>query len=209
MHDLDACLFGILDCCRHFFQRLLFLETIENLLTPAFNPEHDRPAMGLRHSRKQMLCDRVHAPFNAPLDRELLVHHTFANRLDPLRLQQKMIFDKIDRPIAAFFEVLEFAHHMLGTPRTPLAFVEDRNVAEHAGPWAASRGLHGREPLHREYRWYVEGHRFNEIERETFAIGEGPLIEMAFHRPTGILHNLAILGPGQPGNTGWVINSFE
>ena len=98
---------------------------------------------------------------------------------------------------------------MLGTPRAPLAFVEDRNVAEHAGPGAASRGLHGREPLHREHRRHIERHRFDKIERQALAIGKGPLIEMAFHRPVRILHDLAVLGPGQPGDIGWVINSFE
>src|SRR5207237_4066224 len=126
-----------------------FLETIENLLTSAFKPKHDRPTMGLGHSRKQMLGNRVHTPFDAPLDRELRIHHALANSLDPLGLQQEMIVDKIDGPVTAFFKVPEFAYHVLGAPRAPLAFIEDRNVAEHAGPRAASGGLHRREPLHR------------------------------------------------------------
>ena len=98
---------------------------------------------------------------------------------------------------------------MLGAPRAPLAFVEDRNVAEHAGPRAASGGLHRREPLHRKHRRHIERHRFYKIERETFAIGERPLIEMALHRPAGVLHDLAVLGPGQPSDIGWVIDTFE
>ncbi len=112
VHDLDAGLLGVLDRGGHFLQRLFLLEPIENLLAAAFNPEHDRPAMGLGHGGKQMLRNRVHPPFDAPLDRELLIHHTLANRLDPLGLQQEMVVDEIDRSIAAFFEILEFAHHM-------------------------------------------------------------------------------------------------
>ena len=61
-----------------------------------------------------MLRDRVDAPFDAPLDRELGVDDALADRLDPLGLQQKMIVDEIDRPVAAFFEVLELAHHVRG-----------------------------------------------------------------------------------------------
>src|SRR6185436_17730397 len=151
------------------------LEAIENLLTPAFNPEHDCPAVGLRHGRKQMLGHRIHTPFDAPLDRKLFIHHALADRFNAFWLQQEMIVDKIDGPVAAFFEVLEYVHHMLGSTRAPLAFVENRNVAEYARPRTASGCLHRRKPVHREYGGHVKRHRFYKVEREAFAIGEGPL----------------------------------
>ena len=56
---------------------------------------------------------------------------------------------------------------------------------------------------------HVERHRLHKVEREAFAIREGPLIEMAFHRPAGVLHDLAVLGPGQPSNASRVLKPFE
>src|SRR5512147_1249640 len=50
--DFNPRLLGVLDGHGHFLQRLLFLEPIQNLLTAAFDSEHDRPAMRLRHDRK-------------------------------------------------------------------------------------------------------------------------------------------------------------
>src|SRR4029077_20580464 len=120
-----------------------------------------------------------------------------------------MVVDKIDGPVAAFFEILEFVHHVLGTSRAPLAFIEDRDVAKYAGPRTASGGLHRREPLHREHRGHVERHRLYKIERKAFAIGERPLIQMALHWPAGVLHDLAVLRPGQSSDMGRIVEPFE
>ena len=78
-------------------------------------------------------------------DRDFLVDDALADRLDPLRLQQEMIVDEIDRAVAQLFEMLELGDDVLRAAGAPLPFIEDRNVAKHAGPGAAPRGLHGGE----------------------------------------------------------------
>ena len=60
-----------------------------------------------------MLRNRIHPAFDAPLNRELLVHDAFADRLDPLRLQQEVIVHEIDGPVPVLFEILQFGHHVL------------------------------------------------------------------------------------------------
>ena len=94
--------------------------------------------MGLGHGREQMLRHRINPSFDAPLNRQLFLHDTVADRLDPLRLEQEMIIDEIHGAVAVLFEILEFGHHMLRAACPPFAFVEDRNVAKHTGPWAAA-----------------------------------------------------------------------
>ncbi|MCG3775031.1 MAG: hypothetical protein JW395_1859 [Nitrospira sp.] len=120
-----------------------------------------------------------------------------------------MVVHKIDGPVTAFFEVLEFLHYMLSAPRAPLALVENWNVAKHARPGATARGLHRREPLHRKHRRHVERHRLDKVERKAFAIREGPLIEMALHGTARVLDDMAVLGPGQPSDIGWVIDPLK
>src|SRR5207237_900938 len=104
------------------------------------------------------------APFAAPYDRDPALVDALADRGDAFRLQQEMIIDEIDGAVAELLEIRELAHHVLRTARAPLAFIEDRNVAENARPRAAARRLHGRKALHREYRRHIERHRFDEIE---------------------------------------------
>src|SRR5579862_803023 len=90
----------------------------------------------------------------------------------------------------------KFIDDVLWAARPPLPFVEDRNVTEHARPWTATRGLHGREPFHGKDGWHVQGHGFDEVERQTLPVGKWPLVEVAVQRPVGIAHHRAVLGPG-------------
>ncbi len=63
-----------------------------------------------------------------------------------------MVVDEIDRAITQRLQVLELLDHVLGAARAPLAFVEDRDIAENAGPRTAARSLHGGEALHGQHR---------------------------------------------------------
>ncbi|ALA57134.1 hypothetical protein NITMOv2_0698 [Nitrospira moscoviensis] len=200
MDDLDARLLRIRDRSSYFVQRLLLLESIQYFLAPAFDPEHHRSAMGLGHGWKQMLRDRIDTPFDPPLDRETLLPDPAANGLDTLRLQQEVIVYEIDGPIAKLLEMLQLGHHMGRAAGPPFAFVEDRNVAKHAGPGTAARRLHRREAFHREHRGHVQRHGLHEIQLEIFPVGEGPLIELALHGTTRILHDRPVFHPSQAGN---------
>ena len=111
--DLDAGLFGIVHRLTHFFQRLLFFEPIQNLLAAALNAEHDGPAMGLGHRREEMLRDGIDPSFDAPLNRQVFLHHAIADRFNAFRLEQKVVVDKIDGAIPVGFEILELGDHML------------------------------------------------------------------------------------------------
>ena len=92
----------------------------------------------------------------------------------------------------------ELVHHVLRSAGAPLAFVEDRDVAEHARPRTAARGLHRREPLHRQDRGHVERHRFDEVEGQALAVGERPLVESAVQRPVGVVGYRAVSCPRHP-----------
>ena len=139
--------------------------------------------MRLRHGREELHAGRVDATLAAPLDRDAVVDDPLADRLDALGLQQEVVVDEVDRAVAVLLELLELVDDVRRAARAPLALVEDRDVAEHARPRAAARGLHGREALEREHRRHVERHRLDEVERQALAVGERPLVEVA--RPAG------------------------
>ncbi len=153
--------------------------------------------MGPGHGGKEVLGHRIHPSFDPPLNRQVLRHDPVANRFDPLGLQQEMVVDEIHGAVAVLLEVLELGNHMRRAPRPPLAFVENRNVAEHAGPGAPARGLHRREPLHRQHRRHVQRHRLDEVELQTLPVRKGPLIQVALHGAVGVVNHPAVLHPGQ------------
>ena len=68
--------------------------------------------MGLGHGREQMLRHRINPSFDAPLNRQLFLHDTVADRLDPLRLEQEVIIHEIHGAVSVLFEILQFGHHM-------------------------------------------------------------------------------------------------
>src|SRR6185436_5724396 len=105
--------------------------------------------------------------------------------------------------------MIELRDHMSRASRPPLSFVEDRDVAEDAWPRTATRGLHRREPLHRQYGWHIERHRLDEIERQALAVWERPLIEIPLHQPVRIVDELAVLGPSDAGNPRRVVEMLD
>ena len=119
-----------------FGQRLFLSDTIKDFLAAAFNAEHDRAAMRFGHRGKQMLRDRVDAPFATPMDRDSLVVDPLADRVDPFRLKQKVIINEGYGPIAELLEVCELGHDVLRTAGPPLPFIEYRDVTEYARPGA-------------------------------------------------------------------------
>src|SRR5262249_7389185 len=165
--------------------------------------EHERAAVRFGHRGKQMLRDRVYATLATPLNCDALVNQTFADGLDPFRLKQEMVIDKINRAVPEMLEVLELLHDVLRSAGAPFAFVEDWNVAKDARPRTAARGLHGRESLQREHGGNVQWHRFHKIQRQTLPVGEWPLVEIAFRFAVRVVDDLAVLGPGQTLDLRW------
>ena len=147
--------------------------------------------MRLRHGRKELHAHRIDAPLAAPLDLEAAVVDSLADRLDPLRLQEEVVVHEVDGAVAVLLQLLELGEDVLGTARAPLALVEDRDVAEDAGPRAAARGLHGREALARQDDRHVERHGLDEVERQTLAVRERPLVEVAVEHPRRVLAHRA------------------
>ena len=94
--------------------------------------------MRFGHRRKQVLGDGVHPSFTAPLDLDTPIVEALTDGLDPFRLEQEMVVHKVNRTVPQFLEMLELLHDVLRAPRAPLAFVEDGNVAENAGPGTAA-----------------------------------------------------------------------
>jgi hypothetical protein len=70
--------------------------------------------MGFRHGWKKVLRGGIHATLAAPLDVDSVVVDALADRLDTLRLEEKMIVDKIDRAIIQRLLVLELLDNVLG-----------------------------------------------------------------------------------------------
>jgi hypothetical protein len=97
-----------------------------------------------------MLGNRIVPALAALLDSNAAVDDAFADRFDPLGLQQEMIVDEVHRALPSLLQMLEFCHHVRGAARTPFARVEDRDVAEDARPRASARGLHRGETFLRE-----------------------------------------------------------
>ncbi len=137
MHDFNASVFGIAHGSAHLFQRLLFLQSVENGLTAAFNTEHDGPTMGCGHGGKEMLRNGIYPSFDAPLNTQSCLHDPCADGLDAFGLQKKVIIDKINGPVPLGFKVCKFGDDMLRGTGAPFTFVKDRDVAEHTGPWTA------------------------------------------------------------------------
>src|SRR5208282_5683803 len=108
-----------------------------------------------------------------------------------------MIVDEVDRSIAVRLQVFELGHHVFRATRTPLALIEDRDVAENARPWTAARSLHRGEALHREHGRYVQGHRLDEIEWQSLAVRKRPLVEIALRGPVRVVQDFAVASPGE------------
>src|SRR5207244_11671560 len=120
------------------------------------------------------------------------------DRYETTGLKKMMIIDACDRSEDQLLEVSDLVHDVLRTAGAPLLIIEDRDVTEHAGPRTPTRGLHAREALHGQDRGHIEGHRLDKIQRQTVAIRERPLIEIALHQAVRVVHDVAVLRPGQP-----------
>ena len=104
-----------------------------------------------------------------------------------------MVIHEVDRAVAILPQLLELRYDVGGSPRPPLALVEDRDVAEHAGPGTAARRLHRGEAIQRQHGRDIERHRLDEVERQALAVGEGPLVEIARQRPVRVVAERAVL----------------
>ena len=120
-----------------------------------------------------------------------------------------MVVNEGDGTIPEVLEILEFLHHVLRTAGTPLPLVEDRNIAEDAGPGASARGLHGREPLHGQDGRHIERHGFDEVQRQALPIGKRPLIKVALHRSVGVGDHMTILRPGESRDVGQIVHTLD
>ena len=60
-----------------------------------------------------------------------------------------------------------------------------------------------------EDRGDVERHRLDEVQREAISVGERPLVEIAIERPVRIVNQLTVLGPGDSGDVGGVVQSLQ
>ena len=165
---------------------------------------------GLGHDGEELHADGVHAALAAPLDRDVVVDDPLADGLDALGLEQEVVVHEVDGAVAVLLELLELRHHVLRAPRAPLALVEDRDVAEDAGPGAAARGLHGGEALEREHGRHVEGHRLHEVEVQALAVRERPLVEVAVERAVRVVPELAVrLLPGHARDRAGIVEALE
>ena len=81
--------------------------------------------------------DGIYPSFDAPLNAQFLLHDPCADGLDAFGLQEKVIVDKIDGPVALRFKVCQFGDDMLRGLGAPFTFVRDRDVAEDTRPWTA------------------------------------------------------------------------
>src|SRR3970040_102834 len=156
-----------------------------------------------------MLDSRVHPTLTSPLDRNASVIDALADSLDALGLQQEVIIDEVDRTVPELLEIFELVDDVLWTPGPPLAFVEDRNVTEHAGPRTPTRRLHGREPFQRQHGRHVKRHGFDKVQRQGFAGGGRPLIEVTIHCPAGILNHTTIPCPGEALNSCRIVQALN
>ena len=191
-------------------ERLLLLQAVEDLLAAALDAEHDRAAAGLRELREEVLRHRIDAALEPVLDRILRGDEAVADRLDALGLEQEVVVDEVDRAVAVLLQLLELGEHVRRGPGAPLAFVEDRDVAEHARPRTAARGLHRREAIERQDGRNVERHRLDEIERQALAVGEGPLVEVARQRPVRVVAERAVLLlPGDASDRVGIVQALE
>ena len=121
-----------------------------------------------------------------------------------------MVVDEVDRAVAILPQLLELGEDMGGGSRPPLAFVEDRDVAEHTGPRTAARRLHRGEAIQRQHGRDVERHRLDEVERQALAVGEGPLVEVARQRPVRVVAERAVLLlPGDAGHRVGIVQVLE
>ena len=93
--------------------------------------------------------------------------------------------------------VTELRDYMLRTTGSPLPLVEDRDVAEDAGPGTSPRRLHRCEPSHGEHYRNIQRHGFDIVELQTLTIWKGPLIQVPLGGTIRILDDLAILHPSQ------------
>jgi hypothetical protein len=208
--DLDARLLRVGHGSLDLLERLLLLEPVEDLLAAALDPEHDGPAAGLRHHGEKLHADGVHPALASPLDGDLLLDEPLADGLDAPRLEQEVIVHEVDGSVALRLQPLELRHHVLRAARAPLALVEDRDVAEDAGPGAAARGLHGREALQREDGGHVEGHRLDEVQAEALAVRERPLVEVAGQGPVVVVAEPAFrVAPGDAQDAGGIVERRE
>jgi hypothetical protein len=121
------------------------------------------------------------------LDGDLLLDEPAADGLDAPRLEQEVVVHEVDGAVAVLLELLELRHHVLRAPRAPLPLVEDRDVAEDAGPGAAPRRLHGGEAVQREHGRDVEGHGLHEVEVQALPVGDRPLVQVAGQGPVVVV----------------------
>ena len=133
-----------------------------------------------------------------------------ADRLDALGLQQEVVVHEVDRAVAILPQLLELRNDVGGGPRRRLALVEDRDVAEHAGPGTAARRLHRREAIQRQHGRDVERHRLDEVERQALAVGKGQLVEIARQRPVRVVAERAVLLlPGDASHRVGIVQALE
>ena len=95
-------------------ERLLLLQTVEDLLAAALDAEHDRAASGLRELGKQVLRHRIDAALEPVLDRILCGDEAVADRLDALGLEQEVVVHEVDRAVAVLPQLLELRKDVRG-----------------------------------------------------------------------------------------------
>ena len=165
---------------------------------------------GLRELGEEVLRNRIDAALEPVFDRILCGDEAVADRLDALGLEQEVVVDEVDRAVAILPQLLELRNDVGGGPRPPLALVEDRDVAEHAGPGTAARRLHRGEAIQRQHGRDVERHRLDEVERQALAVGEGPLVEIARQRPVRVVAERAVLLlPGDASHRVGIVQALE